>query len=281
LRNTTVRRARREVESPGAKPQAPEETVLESLAARVGVALGDKGHAGPKHPLVYDAILAEIEAGRWKPGDRLPPEVAFVRVLPFSLGTVQRALSRLAEDGIVYRQHRRGTFVSGAAEAPENLVHFRFRDVESGELLPVYNRVLSLDIVEDRGPWSEFLGRTQRFIRIQRALNINLEFGIYNELHLSYRRFQRLAQMPLRELDGTALTYTLDRKFNAPTLRTEQRLRVCSLPRAAAPHVGLAPGSLVMEWEIHAYTYRDKPLLLQRSWVPPSVHPLEIREPMA
>jgi GntR family transcriptional regulator len=231
--------------------------------------------------VVYNAILRAIEAGQWKPGDRLPPETAIVRAMPFSLGTIQRALSKLAEDGVVERRRRQGTFVTGARAEPEALVHFHFRTADGGGLLPVYARALSVDVTEETGPWSGFLAGSRRFIRIQRAISVNFEFSIYSDLYLPYQRFRRLANNPERYLEGANFSHMLGTIFNAPTLRAIQRMRVCQVPAHAARHIGIAAGSAGMEWDIRAFSYRDKPLLMQRNWLPPTDYQLEIRGPVA
>ena len=90
-----------------------------------------------KYQVVTDALLNEIEAGKWQPGDQLPSEDKLVAQLGYSLGTVQRALRELADLGVVERVHGSGTFVAGA-RAPENhLRNLRFRAEGEDKLLPI------------------------------------------------------------------------------------------------------------------------------------------------
>ena len=67
----------------------------------------------PKYMQLADHISHMIETGEWKPGDRLPSEAEMAKSLPTSLGTIQKALGRLAEHGAIVREHYRGTFVNG------------------------------------------------------------------------------------------------------------------------------------------------------------------------
>ena len=53
------------------------------------------------HSVVENSFVSTTDL---KPGDRLPAETAMVRAMPFSLGTVQRALGKLVEDGVVERR---------------------------------------------------------------------------------------------------------------------------------------------------------------------------------
>ena len=65
----------------------------------------------PKHRQVYRALEREIQAGRWKDGDRLPSEADLVRQFGASRITVGRAVRDLQRAGLVERRAGSGTFV--------------------------------------------------------------------------------------------------------------------------------------------------------------------------
>ena len=57
-----------------------------------------------------------IEAGRYRPGERLPTEGELQRAYNVSRVTVRTALRRLEEDGLISTQRGRGTFVTSQAD---------------------------------------------------------------------------------------------------------------------------------------------------------------------
>ncbi|NTV86301.1 MAG: GntR family transcriptional regulator, partial [Burkholderiaceae bacterium] len=58
------------------------------------------------------AILrARITQGEWVPGTALPAEAALAREHGVALGTLRQALALLVAEGLLERQHGRGTFV--------------------------------------------------------------------------------------------------------------------------------------------------------------------------
>ena len=61
-----------------------------------------------------ESITRRIETGALREGDRLPSEDQLAAQHRVSVGTVQKALSRLANSGLVTREHGRGTFVTGS-----------------------------------------------------------------------------------------------------------------------------------------------------------------------
>jgi len=65
----------------------------------------------PLHHQVYLDLQAALDAGEWRPGDRLPTERDMAARYGCSLITIRRALSELARDGRLERTRGRGTFV--------------------------------------------------------------------------------------------------------------------------------------------------------------------------
>lgn len=66
----------------------------------------------PKHRLVFRAILQDLEAGRWRPGDRMPSEAELVERFGVSRITVGRAMRDLQREGRIERRPGSGTYVA-------------------------------------------------------------------------------------------------------------------------------------------------------------------------
>ena len=67
---------------------------------------------GPLFKQINRAIAQPILSGENVPGTRLPSEHAFMEIFNTSRMTVNRALQMLADDGLVFRHRRSGTFVA-------------------------------------------------------------------------------------------------------------------------------------------------------------------------
>jgi DNA-binding GntR family transcriptional regulator len=197
----------------------------------------------PKYAALYHGLVGAIESGVWKPGDQLPPEDVIARGVNLSLGTVQRALRMLADEGIVVRQHGRGTFVAGVEGRREQVRHYRFLADDGLTVLPLYSRTLAIREVPGEGAVADFFTPESRLIEIRRIINVNLEFQCLDTIFLSAARFPGFLEMRPNELDGVSLNYELDT---------------------------LEPGSVGLQWETLGYTYRDAPLFFQHCFLPPS-----------
>lgn len=69
----------------------------------------------PLYEQIYQHILAEIDAGRLKPGSRVLSEKELAQQFHVSRITSKRALEKLAQDGRVVRARGRGSFVAPGA----------------------------------------------------------------------------------------------------------------------------------------------------------------------
>jgi len=92
--------------------------------------------SGPIYQAIADAIGREIEAGRLKPGARLPTQRVLARQLGVTLTTVTRAYVEAQRRGLLSGEVGRGTFVRPSAmeiEAPEQGV----LDLAVNSLMPL------------------------------------------------------------------------------------------------------------------------------------------------
>ena len=58
---------------------------------------------------IADSIIGNIESGELHEGERLPSEEKLAAHYDVSVGTVQKALARLATTGIISRERGRGS----------------------------------------------------------------------------------------------------------------------------------------------------------------------------
>ena len=66
----------------------------------------------PLYHQLYQLLRDDIVAGKWKPGDMLPPESELVEHYQLSRTTVRQGLDMLVQEGLIHRQRGRGSFVA-------------------------------------------------------------------------------------------------------------------------------------------------------------------------
>jgi GntR family transcriptional regulator len=65
----------------------------------------------PRYYQFQRDLRARILRGEWQPGDQLPSEPALARDYGLSRGTIREGIELLLRDGLIERQHGRGTFL--------------------------------------------------------------------------------------------------------------------------------------------------------------------------
>lgn len=227
-----------------------------------------------KFARVCDSIVGRIECGSLREGDRLPSEERLAAGFRVSVGTVQKALTRLAHSGLISRQHGRGTFVSGACVGPADVNYLRFRDA-AGRDLPQYISVKAVRRLKRKGVWSEFLGPEGGYIRIERIISVGGRTDLYSEFWLREAEFVRLNGVDRRFLEKN-LRVLLGQQLSLPTLRVDQWIRFERLPEPIARELGLEAERPGFVMEIRGYTLRDQPLFYQRVCAAPFAENLVI-----
>jgi GntR family transcriptional regulator len=66
----------------------------------------------PLYHQLHEILRSNILDGSWKPGDMLPPESELTQQYGLSRTTVRQVFDLLVNEGLVYRQRGRGTFVA-------------------------------------------------------------------------------------------------------------------------------------------------------------------------
>lgn len=184
----------------------------------------------PKHVLLTNVLVEGIKSGYWKAGDKLPTEGELAEMTPFSLGTVQRALRSLVEQGIVVRQHGLGSFVAEMNLRLEDPWHCRFLDDDRESFLPIYSKAIKRTGVTKRGDWSHYLPNvTDSAIRIDRVINVNNEFNVFTQFYTDRRMLPALWERPLEKLNGLNFKKLITRESHVPITHIDHFVRAIKL----------------------------------------------------
>ncbi len=117
----------------------PENSDLLTLSNRLGRRL-------PRVPLwqrIANDIKAEISAGEWRAGDKLPPEADLASRFGANRHTIRHAVAALAEEGLLAVEQGRGTFVV------EETINYQIgARTRFGENLRHHDRRVDVEILE-------------------------------------------------------------------------------------------------------------------------------------
>ncbi len=232
----------------------------------------------PKYAQLRQVLTAAIDDGHWKAGSRIPTEVELAGKLPFSLGTVQKAIRALVDEGRLRRVKGSGTFVIDERRGiSQPFFHARFLD-DSGEgFLPVFSKLVSLSLIRETGSWSKPLGQKGKNIaRLERELNVDGEFLVFSRFYVNADRFARFIKTPRSELDGGNFKLMLAREYNLPPLTFTQLLSLGRMPDDICQRLGVRRGTVGVILAITATTHNSDVVYYHQLFIPPNARMLKL-----
>ncbi len=234
---------------------------------------GQKGH---KRERLHLAFLKMIEQGYWNPGDRLPSDKDLANEFPVSLATVQAAMQNLAEQNLVTRARRNGSFVRDSCTLPGENGLLRFVEPETGHSLTGEVVDAAAEIATDQGHWSMFFGQRPNYLRIERQFDFSGQFSVLSEFFLADPAFYVLGDLSQDVLRDQPILQHLQIRFRKPATGFTWRTRIVSIGARYAQAIGLKVGETAQEFSVFIRTIDDQPLAVHRFFVPPNDFALSI-----
>ncbi len=188
-----------------------------------------------------DHFAAMIEAGTLAPGDRLPPERVLAEEFSITRVTVRQALLRMEGEGLIFREERRGWFVSAPRICydPTKNTSFTKSTLEQGR--EAGTSVLSKQQVAASGWVSTHLGCNagDPVFFIDRLRNVDGRAVLVEQIYIKAARCPGLLNHPLDQ----SMTDLMAREFGIIEHRTQITMRPTVLPEAPAKALGVAVGT--------------------------------------
>lgn len=231
----------------------------------------------PKYMLLTNALIEGITSGHWKAGDKLPTEEELADLTPFSLGTVQRALRSLAEQGIVVRQHGLGSFVANTNLRLEDPWHCRFIADDGHSFLPIYSKVLKRDRVSEPGAWEQhFPDARDSIVKIDRVINVDNEFNVYTQFYADINLLPALWARPLAKLNGLNFKKLIAQESNVPITHVDHLVRLTRLDADVASVLDVVPNTPGIFLQAVARMGVNACVYYQEFYIPPTERVLSV-----
>ena len=195
----------------------------------------------PYYVRFRDHFAAMIEAGTLAPGTKLPPERALAEEFSITRVTVRQALTRMEAEGLIFREERRGWFVSPPRVRYDPTANTSFTEsvIEQGRVAGT--TILSKQQVAASQWESTHLGCAlgDPIFVINRLRTVDGRAVLVEQIHIRAERCPGLLDCPL----DRSMTGLMAEKFGIVEYRTQINMRPTALSEFPAKALGVAVGT--------------------------------------
>lgn len=215
----------------------------------------------PKYHQLYDILRQKIDDGEWQPHEPIPSERDLETLYHVSRTTVRQAINMLVNDGCLYREHGRGTFVARPKlqHSLQLLTSFsddmRLRGLEPGQQL------LSLDYVEPTAKLRQQLDLSSDHRELLMIERLRLGDGEPVGLHTAYLPLPPEQRISREELDASGSLYALlESKFNLIVAEADQTLEATAANEREASLLNVPVGTPLLLIERTTWSHVHRPM---------------------
>lgn len=201
----------------------------------------------PAYMQLMNHFSEAITQGKYQPGDRLPSESAMCRQFGVSRTTVRQALLLMAQKGLVFSVHGRGSFVKTPAINNELTRITSFSQVLQQKGLNGHTRIYAyIPQVTEQHP---LLGKNVASLELVGYIS-NAPVVYYRSLFNSDLGKQMWQVSKQAESSGAAFsTYDLYAKINVPRSGIEQTIRAINATEELAEILNVPVGMALITLE--------------------------------
>ncbi len=217
----------------------------------------------PKYYRVKESIREMIQARGLTEGEMIPPERELCETYSVSRMTARQAVMELVNEGVLYREQGKGTFVAGRKLQHETARLTSFTQDMNTRGMEVTSTVLEVEAAEAAPAVARALGLEvgERIVRVRRVRSADGEPMALETSHLRYDLARGVLDVDLRK----GSLYEELRKGGVRIARAEQSYEATLVNDLEARYLGLPAGSAALLIERVTFDDRDRPFEFVKS----------------
>jgi GntR family transcriptional regulator len=219
----------------------------------------DRNSKLPLYHQLYEILRGRILHGEWQPGDMIPPEPELIERYEVSRTTVRQVLDLLVNEGLIYRQQGRGTFVAHPTleQALVRIVSFT-EDMRQRGFKPG-TQVLSSGLVQAPETIAEKL-EVEPGVELARLERLRLADGEPMSIEESYLVHRYCPGVLQGDYASNPLREALDKDHGIRLVRAKQIIRAILAPRDLAELLSIQPRSALLYIERVSHSQHNTPV---------------------
>jgi GntR family transcriptional regulator len=218
-----------------------------------------KGGPLPRYHQLKELLREQIRDGAWVPGSLIPSERALSEQYGISRMTARQAVTELVNEGLLYREQGRGTYVGRPKISQQLLRLTGFTDDMKERGQRPGTRVLDAAMwpADDVTAKQLRIRTGQHVFRLRRLRLADAEPLAVETSCISFLGCERLLK---HDFSAESLYQALEFAYDVPPLEAEQELEAGLAEEVDARLLGVSPGSPVLCTRRVAFTRRGIPI---------------------
>ncbi len=213
----------------------------------------------PRYHQLKELIREKVRSGEWQRDGPIPSERELSAQYGISRMTARQSITELVNEGLLYREQGKGTFVGGPKISQQLLRLTGFTDDMRRRQQRPGTKVLTAEMwPADEATAERLRVRTgQAVFRLHRLRLADAEPLALETSIVSFIGCERLLEDDLR---GASLYRLLEGKYNRPLVEAEQEVEAGLAGEVEAGLLGIAVGGPVLLTRRLTYTERQQPI---------------------
>ncbi|MBZ4684080.1 MAG: GntR family transcriptional regulator, N-acetylglucosamine utilization regulator [Fusobacteriaceae bacterium] len=212
----------------------------------------------PLYYQIIENIKNIIRDKNLKPGDSIPSERELSKKYDVSRMTVNKAISTLVDEGILYREKGKGTFVAEPKKQQELFYLKSFTEEMKEKGLSTSTEILEFKIENVTFELREKLKidpKIERVIKIKRIRNVEKEpFA----LETAWIPLKYCPDLTKEKLEGESLYSILEKDYNLKPLYARQSINPIKVKKKEANLLKIKAGELALLFNRKTYIENDE-----------------------
>ncbi|WP_186451722.1 GntR family transcriptional regulator [Burkholderia stabilis] len=223
-----------------------------------------------KHEYLKEILVAAIEGGYWQDGDKFPTEQEMAEAVPFSLGTIQKAVGSLVSEGFVQRKRGAGTFIIPREKRLGEPWIYQVLSSDGMRFIPMTSTVLRRIQVESDAPWAHWLSGDAGdcvIVRLDRKI-VAEEYSFISQYFTDVTRFPYFMNASLDDLRSENFVKITKNIYKASASKVVHTVRTIVLPKNIASDLDVSNKTYGTHVEIMGSTSAGQPIFYQQLYLP-------------
>jgi GntR family transcriptional regulator len=213
----------------------------------------------PLYHQIYEILRIEILANNYKPGDMISPASELVKQYHVSSITIRQALEMLEQEGLIYRQPGRGTFIAHPT-LEQNLTRIiSFTEDMLNRGNKPGTKVMKSGLVPAVEEIARKLqvGPNEELACVKRLRLADGEPLSFEESFLVHKYCQGILQ---HDFATNSMRLILEKEFGIRLMKAKQTIRALQVPGNLVKSLSLKPGAPILFIERVSYSQYELPV---------------------